>query len=54
MTARLVGVIEANQTQDGKTFLNDRVIAVADAAHEYAKLNSIAELDSVVVSLGFI
>ena len=39
MTARPVGVIESNQTQDGKTFRNDRLIAVADAAHEYGKQN---------------
>ena len=27
--ARLIGVIEAEQTQDGKTFRNDRMVAVA-------------------------
>jgi inorganic pyrophosphatase len=49
LIARPIGVIEANQTQDGRTFRNDRLIGVADAAHERAKLKSISELDSVVV-----
>ena len=49
LVARPIGVIEASQTQDGKTFRNDRLIGVADAAHERAKLKSISELDSVIL-----
>ncbi len=37
------------QTQSGKTFRNDRIIAVADAAHQHGKLKSMAELDSVTI-----
>jgi inorganic pyrophosphatase len=49
LIARPIGVIEANQTQEGKTFRNDRLIGVADAAHERRNLKSISELDSVVL-----
>ena len=33
--ARLIGVIEAEQTQDGKTFRNDRMLAVTTNSHLY-------------------
>src|SRR4051794_7660199 len=32
--ARLIGVIEAEQTEDGKTLRNDRLIAVAAMSHD--------------------
>jgi inorganic pyrophosphatase len=44
ITARPIGVVEAEQTQDGKTFRNDRLVAVAVASMTYAKLRSIDEL----------
>jgi inorganic pyrophosphatase len=49
LTARPIGVIEAKQTQEGKTFRNDRIIGVATAAHEYAKLKSLGELEPRIV-----
>jgi len=49
LTARPIGVIEAKQTQKGTTFRNDRIIGVGDAAHEYARLKSLAELDRRIV-----
>src|ERR1044072_9986204 len=39
--ARLIGVIEAEQTEDkGKTVRNDRLIAVAQDAHNYQDVQS--------------
>ena len=49
LTARPIGVIEAKQTQEGKTFRNDRIIGISDAAHQYASLNSLRELDPRIV-----
>ena len=46
---RIIGVIEAEQTQDGSTFRNDRLIGIAVAAHEYAHINSISDLDPIIV-----
>lgn len=41
---RLVGVLEAKQTQDGKTQRNDRLIAVADASRAYRDIRSIKDV----------
>jgi inorganic pyrophosphatase len=49
LVARPIGVIEAEQTQEGKTFRNDRLVGVATAAHEHAKLKSLAEFDPRIV-----
>jgi inorganic pyrophosphatase len=42
--ARLIGVLEAEQTEKGKTEENDRLIAVASASHEY---KDVKRLDQV-------
>ena len=44
--ARLLGVIEAQQTESGETQRNDRVIAVAAESHTNGKLKSLRKLDS--------
>jgi inorganic pyrophosphatase len=44
--ARLLGVIEAEQTEDGKTERNDRLIAVAAESHTNGTLKSLDKLDS--------
>ena len=44
LAARPIGVIEAEQTQDGETFRNDRLIAVATAARNFAQVNSLDDL----------
>jgi Inorganic pyrophosphatase len=44
VSARALGVIEAEQTQDGSTFRNDRIIAIAVAEHERASLRSLDEI----------
>jgi inorganic pyrophosphatase len=46
--ARLIGLIEAEQTQDGKTFRNDRMLAVAISSRLYAAVH---ELDDLPASL---
>jgi len=42
--ARLIGVIEAEQTEGKKTVRNDRLIAVSEATHLYAYIRSIDDL----------
>ena len=43
---RLLGVIEAEQTEDGKTERNDLLIAVAAESHTNGTLKSLEKLDS--------
>jgi inorganic pyrophosphatase len=47
--ARLLGVIEAEQTEDGKTERNDRLIAVAAESHTHASLTSLRKMDSTLI-----
>jgi len=47
--ARLLGVIEAAQTSDGKTERNDRLIAVAAESHTHSSLKSLGMLDSELI-----
>jgi inorganic pyrophosphatase len=47
--ARLLGVIEAEQTKDGETERNDRLIAVAAESHTHASLKTLKELDSTLL-----
>jgi inorganic pyrophosphatase len=46
---RVIGSIKAEQTQDGSTFRNDRLIGIANAAHEYGRITSIDELNPMIV-----
>ncbi|HEV8125488.1 MAG TPA: inorganic diphosphatase [Gemmatimonadales bacterium] len=43
--AHAIGVIEAVQEDGGKEVENDRIIAVADEAHNYSNLHSLKDLD---------
>ncbi len=45
LTVRLIGVIEAEQTQDGKTTENDRLIGVAVHSYSHENLQSIDEVN---------
>jgi len=45
MPIRLIGVIEAEQTQGRKTNRNDRLIAVAAASHEHRQVRSLRDID---------
>jgi len=42
---RLLGVIEAEQTEKGKTERNDRLVAVAAESHTHASLKSLLKLE---------
>jgi inorganic pyrophosphatase len=42
--ARLIGVIEGEQTEEKKKFRNDRLLAVAEASHEYANIRAPQDL----------
>lgn len=44
--ARLVGVIEAKQTEDGKSERNDRLVAVAADAHDYRDIKTIRDINA--------
>jgi inorganic pyrophosphatase len=44
LMARLIGVIEGEQTADKKTTRNDRLVAVAETAHMWANTKSIKDL----------
>ena len=43
--ARLVGVIEAEQTENGQTIRNDRLIAVATHSKDYSDLRSLRDVN---------
>jgi inorganic pyrophosphatase len=45
LDARLIGVIEAKQTEDGKTIRNDRLVGVACESHLHRSLRSLKEVD---------
>lgn len=47
--ARVIGVIEANQTEDGKTERNDRLIAVADHSEDHKQTRSLKDLSDNLV-----
>lgn len=44
VTAKLVGVIEAEQTENGKTLRNDRLVAVLDTPRNPAAVRSLSEM----------
>ncbi len=47
--ARIVGVIEAVQTEDGKSIRNDRVLAVATQSHIHADIKQPKDLNSRMI-----
>lgn len=49
LTARLIGVVEANQRDDKKTVRNDRLIAVATHAHIHGEVKSLDQLGTKTV-----
>ncbi len=44
LRARLIGVIEGEQNDDGKKVRNDRLIAIAEANHMYAHIRKVTDL----------
>jgi inorganic pyrophosphatase len=49
LTVRLIGVMEAQQTEDGKTTQNDRLIAVAVHSYSHANIHSIDEVNKSLI-----
>jgi len=47
--ARLIGVIEGEQTENGKTERNDRLITVAEESHTHNAIKSLSDLDTTLV-----
>jgi inorganic pyrophosphatase len=47
--ARLIGVIEAEQTEDGEKIRNDRLVAVAANSRTHQSLHSLKELESSIL-----
>lgn len=47
--SRLLGVVEAKQTQDGKTSRNDRVIGVAISSQQYSGVEMLHDLRAEVL-----
>lgn len=47
--SRLIGVIEAEQTEDGKTERNDRLIAVASNSRVHRDIKSINDLNETLI-----
>ncbi len=43
--ARIIGILEAEQTDDGETLRNDRIIAVACDAHDYGALKTLKDVN---------
>jgi inorganic pyrophosphatase len=48
--ARLIGVLEAEQTENEKTEKNDRLIAVADNARDHKNVRTLADLNQNLVA----
>jgi inorganic pyrophosphatase len=44
--ARLIGVIEAKQTERGKSRRNDRLVAVATDAHDYQDIHTLRDVNA--------
>ena len=49
VATRLVGVIEAEQTEDGETERNDRLIAVAAHSRDYSEIQKLDDLNKNMV-----
>ena len=46
---KVIGVIEANQTEDGKTSRNDRLIAVAADSRSHREVDTLDDLNSNII-----
>jgi inorganic pyrophosphatase len=49
VAARLIGVIEADQTEKGKTTRNDRLIAVAENSRLHENIKNLKDLEARVI-----
>jgi inorganic pyrophosphatase len=46
---RLIGVIEAEQTEEGKTFRNDRLLGVAAVSKDYSDVRSVKDVNRQLI-----
>ncbi len=46
---RLIGVIEADQTEQGDTVRNDRLLAVTTCSYQYERITEVEQLGTVFV-----
>jgi inorganic pyrophosphatase len=44
VSVRLLGIIEGDQTEHGKTVRNDRILAVSTCSHEYEQIKDVEQL----------
>jgi inorganic pyrophosphatase len=49
LQVRIVGVIEAKQTEDGKTITNNRLIGIAVHSYNHANIHSISEVNQSIL-----
>ena len=49
VTVRLIGVIEADQTEEGNTVRNDRLLAVTTCSHQYEEVTRVEQLGNKFV-----
>jgi inorganic pyrophosphatase len=49
LTVRLIGVIQAQQTEDGKTTANDRLVAVAVHSYNHNDIRSVADVNESIL-----
>ena len=49
LNVRLIGIMEAEQTQNGKTTRNDRLIAVAVHSYSHDNLHSVSEVNKAIL-----
>jgi len=49
MRCRPVGIIEGEQTDDGKTKRNDRILMVSELSMQYASVKDIADIDKKLI-----
>jgi inorganic pyrophosphatase len=47
--SRLIGVIEGEQSKNGKTERNDRLIAVANRSHTHSDMQKISDMNARLV-----
>jgi inorganic pyrophosphatase len=48
--AKLIGVLEAEQIEDGNTTRNDRLVAVACESHDHSNIHSLRDLSSELLA----
>jgi inorganic pyrophosphatase len=46
---RIIGIIEAEQTEKGETFRNDRLLGVAIESHSFTDVSELSDLDKTLV-----